>query len=229
MMEREIKKLNFEPGGISSFLQINDLSNSPGPSRKELRQVMKQAVALLQDNYPEFVSTNVFINVPFWYYALYAFISPFLTQRTKSKFVFARPAKVTETLLGYIPAKDIPIRYGGLKREKDDEFSNENGEISELLIKGGTTEIIELHAPETGATLLWDLTVLGWEVNYKEEFIPTDEKSYTLIVRKGKKMAATEEPIRNSFKIKEPGKVILTVENPTFKKKRVLYRYKVTS
>lgn len=71
--------------------------------------------------------------------------------------------------------------------------------------------------------------MLGWEVNYKEEFIPTDEKSYTLIVRKGKKMAATEEPIRNSFKIKEPGKVILTVENPTFKKKRVLYRYKVTS
>ena len=59
MMEREIKKLNFEPGGISSFLQINDLSNSPGPSRKELRQVMKQAVTLLQDNYPEFVSTNV--------------------------------------------------------------------------------------------------------------------------------------------------------------------------
>ncbi|XXG68564.1 hypothetical protein AAC387_Pa06g1621 [Persea americana] len=229
MMEREIKKLNFEPGGISSFLQINDLSNSPGPSRKELRQVMKQAVTLLQDNYPEFVSTNVFINVPFWYYALYAFISPFLTQRTKSKFVFARPAKVTETLLRYISAKDIPICYGGLKREEDDEFSIKNGEISELLIKGGSTEIIELHAPETGTTLLWDLTVLGWEVNYKEEFIPTDEKSYTLIVRKGKKMAATEEPIRNSFKIKEPGKVILTVENPTFKKKRVLYRYKVTS
>lgn len=59
LMEREIKKLNFEPGGISSFLQINDLRSSPGLSKKELRQVMKQAITLLQDNYPEFVSTNV--------------------------------------------------------------------------------------------------------------------------------------------------------------------------
>lgn len=71
--------------------------------------------------------------------------------------------------------------------------------------------------------------MLGWEVNYKEEFVPTDEKSYTLIVRKVKKMASTEEPIRNSFNNKEPGKLILTIENFTFKKKRVLYRYKVTS
>lgn len=71
------------------------------------------------------------------------------------------------------------------------------------------------------------MTVLGWEVNYKEEFVPTDEGSYTIIVQKKKKMGSLEEPIRNSFTNNEPGKVILTIENCTFKKKRILYRYKV--
>ncbi|KAJ9691279.1 hypothetical protein PVL29_013453 [Vitis rotundifolia] len=99
LMEKGIQKLDFKPGGVTSLLQINDLSNSPGPSKKEIRIATKQAVGLLQDNYPEFVARNIFINVPFWYYALNALLSPFLTQRTKSKFVFVRPSKVTETLL----------------------------------------------------------------------------------------------------------------------------------
>lgn len=229
MMEREIRKLSFENGGISTFLQINDLKNSPMPSKKEMRQAMKQAVTLLQDNYPEFVSTNIFINVPFWYYAWYALFFPFLTQRTKSKFVVARAAKVTETLLMYIDAEDIPIRYGGFKRENDNEFSEENSRILELIVKAGLAESVEIPAPEIGTTILWDLTVLGWEVNYKEEFVPTDEQSYTLIVQKQRKMGSHEEAVRNSFTNKEPGKVVLTIENATFKKKKVLFRYKVKS
>ncbi|KAF8408727.1 hypothetical protein HHK36_004795 [Tetracentron sinense] len=226
LMEKGIQKLEFKSGGVSSLLQINDLKNSPGLSKKELRVATKQAVGLLQDNYPEFVARNIFINVPFWYYAFNALLSPFLTQRTKSKFVFARPAKVTETLLKYIPAEEIPIQYGGLKRENDLEFSIEDGAISELIVKAGSTETIEIPAPEVGNTFLWDLTVLGWEVNYKEEFVPNDEGSYTIIIQKGNKMGSQEGPIRNSFRNNEPGKVVLSIENGTYKKKRVLYRYK---
>ncbi|RZC43779.1 hypothetical protein C5167_036724 [Papaver somniferum] len=228
-MEKGIQKLDFSnKKGVSSLLQINDLKNSPGPSRKELRIAMKQAVGLLQDNYPEFVARNIFVNVPFWYYAFNAVLSPFLTQRTKSKFVFARPAKVTETLLSYIPAQQIPVRYGAMKRENDSEFSSaaEECNVTEVIVKSGSTEAIEIPAPETGATLLWDLIVLGWEVNYKEEFVPSDEGSYTMIIQKGKKMGSQEESVRNSFRNSEPGKVVLTVENNTFKKKKVLYRYK---
>ncbi|EHA8589093.1 patellin-4 [Cocos nucifera] len=229
LMEKGIQKLDFNPGGVASMLQITDLKDSPGPSKKELRIAMKQVVQLLQDNYPEFVARNIFINVPFWYYAFNALLSPFLTQRTKSKFVFARPAKVTETLLKYIPAESIPIKYGGLKREKDTEFSVEDGGVSELIVKAGSAECIEIPAPEVGTTLLWDLIVLGWEVNYKEEFVPTDEGSYTIIVQKGGKLGSQEEPRRNSFKNSEPGKVVLTIENNSFKKKKVLHRYKTKS
>ncbi|GAV65615.1 CRAL_TRIO domain-containing protein/CRAL_TRIO_N domain-containing protein [Cephalotus follicularis] len=227
LMEKGIQKLNLKPGGVTSLLQINDLKSSPGLSKKDLRIAMKQVVALLQDNYPEFVARNIFINVPFWYYALNALLSPFLTQRTKSKFVVARPAKVTETLLKYIPAEEIPVQYGGFKREDDFEFSSEDGAVSELAIKANSTATIEITSEEVGTTLIWDISVLGWEVNYKEEFVPSDEGSYSIIVKKGKKMSSTQEgPIRNNFISNEPGKLVLTIENASNKKKRVLYRYK---
>lgn len=59
LMEKGIRKLNMKPGGVSSLLQINDLKNSPGPAKKELRAATKQALAILQDNYPEMVAKNV--------------------------------------------------------------------------------------------------------------------------------------------------------------------------
>ncbi|KAJ4966625.1 hypothetical protein NE237_018474 [Protea cynaroides] len=168
LMEEGIQKLDFKQGGVSSILQFTDLKNSPGPSKKELRISTKQAVGLLQDNYPEFVPRNIFINVPFWYYAFNAVLSPFLTHRTKSKFVFARSSKVAETLLKYIPAENIPIQFGGLKRENDSEFSVEDGIVSELLVKNGGKETVEIPVPKIGSTAIWDLTVLGWEVSYKK-------------------------------------------------------------
>ncbi|XP_058197000.1 patellin-4 [Rhododendron vialii] len=226
LMEKGIQKLDFKAGGVNSLLQINDLRNSAGPSKKELRVATKQAVGLLQDNYPEFVARNIFINVPFWYYAFNALLSPFLTQRTRSKFVVARPGKVTETLIRYIPVEEIPIQYGGLKRENDFEFSFDDSAVSELIIKAGSTATVEINATEVGATFIWDLTVLGWEVNYKEEFVPLDEGSYSIIVQKTRKMSSNGEPIRNTFRTNEPGKIVLTIENCSSKKKKVLYRYK---
>ncbi|XP_021749781.1 patellin-4-like [Chenopodium quinoa] len=224
-MEKGIEKLDFRPGGVTSILQVYDLKNCPGPFKKEIRSATSKAVGLLQDNYPELVARNVFINVPFWYYAFYSLISPFLTQRSKSKFVVARPAKVTETLLKYIPFDEIPIQYGGFNRENDIEFNSEEGVVTEIFLKSGSTETVEIPAEQAGATLIWDLAVLGGEVSYKEEFIPTDEGSYTIIIQKEKKMDSIEEPVRNSFRNNEPGKVVLTVKNNSKKKKRAFYRY----
>lgn len=59
LLEREIERLDFGPGGVSTVLQINDLKDAPGPSRKDLRHAVKRALAIFQDNYPEFVAKNV--------------------------------------------------------------------------------------------------------------------------------------------------------------------------
>ncbi|CDY50723.1 BnaA05g35500D [Brassica napus] len=225
LMEKGTQKLDLKPGGVTSLLQIHDLKNCPGPLKKELWVAIKNAIVALQDNYPELVSRNVFINVPFWFYAVSTLLSPFLTQRTKSKFVVPRPANVTETLLKYIPAEEIPVQYGGFKRDDDTEFSKEA--VSEVVVKPGSSETIEIPATETEGTLVWDVAVLGWEVNYKEEFVPADEGAYTIIVQKVKKIGSNEGPVRNSFKNSESGKIVLTVDNVSSKKKkRVLYRYR---
>ena len=71
LMEKGIQKLSFKPGGVNSLLQINDLKNSPGPSKKELRVATKQVVSLLQDNYPEMVAKHVscfYILLPFLFF-----------------------------------------------------------------------------------------------------------------------------------------------------------------
>lgn len=44
----------------------------------------------------------------------------------------------------YIPAEEIPIQYGGFKRENDTEY----GSVSELILKAGSTQTIEIDAAE---------------------------------------------------------------------------------
>lgn len=99
LLEKQIReKLDFSPNGVSTMVQVTDLKNSPGPAKKELRQATRQALSILQDNYPEFVAKQVFINVPWWYLAFNRMIAPLFTPRTKSKFVFSGPSKSADTL-----------------------------------------------------------------------------------------------------------------------------------
>ncbi|XWS33062.1 hypothetical protein CRYUN_Cryun22dG0045700 [Craigia yunnanensis] len=222
-LEKSIRKLDFSPGGICTIVQVNDLKNSPGPAKWELRQATKQALQLLQDNFPEFVARQVFINVPWWYLAVNKMISPFLTQRTRSKFVFAGPSKSAETLFRYIGAEQVLVKYGGLS--KDGEFTNTDA-VTEITVKPAAKHTVEF--PVTGACFLtWEVRVVGWDVSYGAEFVPSAEDSYTIIIQKARKVASSEEPVVcNNFKIGEPGKVVLTIDNPTSKKKKLLYRLK---
>ncbi|XWS44590.1 hypothetical protein CRYUN_Cryun15aG0060100 [Craigia yunnanensis] len=222
-LEKSIRKLDFSPGGICTIVQVNDLKNSPGPAKWELRQATKQALQLLQDNYPEFVARQVFINVPWWYLAVNKMISPFLTQRTRSKFVFAGPSKSAETLFRYIAAEQVPVKYGGLS--KDGEFANTDA-VTEITVKPAAKHTVEFPVNEA-CFLTWEVRVVGWDVSYGAEFIPSAEDSYTIIIQKARKVASSEEPVVcNNFKIGEPGKVVLTIDNPTSKKKKLLYRLK---
>ncbi|PNY14094.1 patellin-3-like protein [Trifolium pratense] len=225
-LEKSIRNLDFNNDGICTIVQVNDLKDSPGPAKWELRQATKQALQLLQDNYPEFVAKQVFINVPWWYLAVNRMISPFLTQRTKSKFVFAGPSKSTETLLSYIAPEQLSVKYGGLS--KDGEFGNSDA-VTEITIKPASKHTVEFPVTEK-CLLSWEVRVIGWEVNYGAEFVPSNEESYTVIVQKARKVASSEEPVLcNSFKIGEPGKVVLTIDNTSSRKKKLLYRLKTKS
>uniref|UniRef100_A0A804Q1W8 CRAL-TRIO domain-containing protein n=1 Tax=Zea mays TaxID=4577 RepID=A0A804Q1W8_MAIZE len=254
LLERGIREqLDFSPSGICSMVQVTDLKNSP-PMLGKHRAVTRQALALLQDNYPEFVAKKVFINVPWWYLAANKVMSPFLTQRTKSKIVFCSPGKSAETLFRYIAPEQVPVQFGGLYKEDDTEFSTSDA-VTELTVKPSSKETVEIPATEVrsvdrlsvpvswipceshphhrrmqNSTVVWELRVLGWEVSYGAEFTPDAEGGYTVIVQKTRKVPAHEEPImKGSFKATEPGKLVLGVNNPASRKKKLLCRFKVRS
>ncbi|KAJ0086028.1 hypothetical protein Patl1_07200 [Pistacia atlantica] len=228
-LERSIRKLDFKPGGICTIFQVNDLKNSPGPGKRELRLATKQAVQLLQDNYPEFVAKQVFINVPWWYLAFYTMISPFMTQRTKSKFVFAGPSKSAETLFKYISPEHVPIQYGGLSVDYCDcnpEFTIDDP-VTDITVKPGTKQTVEIIIYEK-CIIVWEIRVVGWEVSYGAEFVPDAKDQYAIIIQKPTKMAPADEPVVcTRFKVGNLGKVLLTIDNPTSKKKKFLYRFKI--
>ncbi|XP_071703170.1 patellin-3-like [Rutidosis leptorrhynchoides] len=219
-LEKSVRKLDFSPNGVSTIVQVNDMSSTPAPFKKQLRQVFQ----LFQDNYPEFVARQVFINVPWWYIAFYKVINTLFTQRTKSKFVFAGPSKTTETLFKYVSPELVPVKYGGLSREGEQEFTTSDC-IIEDIIKPSCEHTVELPASEI-CTLVWEARVVGNEVSYGAEFVPSKEDGYTVIVQKSKKVTCDESVISGRFKCREAGEVVLTFYNQSSKKKKVMYRFK---
>ncbi|GJN14102.1 hypothetical protein PR202_gb00884 [Eleusine coracana subsp. coracana] len=223
VMERGVRALSLRPGGVNAIIQVTDLKDMP---KRELRAASNQILALFQDNYPEMVARKVFINVPWYFSVLFSMISPFLTERTKSKFVIAREGNVAETLYKFIRPELVPVQYGGLSRAAD----LENGPpkpASEFTIKGGEKVFLEIDGIEAGAMITWDLVVGGWDLEYGAEYVPSAEDSYTLCVEKTRMIPATaDEPVHNSFTAREAGKMVLSIDNSGSRKRKVAaYRY----
>ncbi|XP_077245760.1 patellin-6-like [Tasmannia lanceolata] len=224
VLERGINLLHFKPGGINSIIQVTDLKDMP---KRELRLASNQILSLFQDNYPEMVAKKVFINVPWYFSMLYSMFSPFLTQRTKSKFVITREGNVTETLYKFIRPENVPVQYGGLSL-KEDLQTGPPRPASEFTVNGGEKVYLEIDGIEDGATITWDLVVGSWDLDYSAEFAPCAEGSYTIAIEKTRRIAAGEEPIRNSYTSKEAGKMVLSIDNTNSRRRKVAaYRYLV--
>ncbi|XP_057517638.1 patellin-6-like [Amaranthus tricolor] len=223
-MEKSIKRLNFKGGGVDSFLVISDMKNAPGPSSsmKDLGPISKQLVSLFQRYYPELIYKHIIINVPFWYYLYHGVVTQYCTSGTKRKFVFARPHRVTETLLKYIPPQNLQHQYGGLRQENDEEFTSKDP-VLEFSLRPGAVSAFQLPISEVNVTVVWEVMVVGWEVSYKDEFIPEDEGSYKILLHKEENISKC---VRNSFYINEPGKIYISIKNATYIRKKAFIRLK---
>lgn len=126
VLERGVALLHFKPGGINSMIQVTDLKDMPKrelrvASAQILSLFQDNYPEMVARKVPDlslfflfsFVNSNssfpdsslppagclqIFINVPWYFSALYAMFSPFLTQRTKSKFVISREGYAADTL-----------------------------------------------------------------------------------------------------------------------------------
>lgn len=59
LMEQGIEQMSLRPGGSAAMLHIIDFKDMLRPGLKELRTATREVVAVLQDNYPEFVAKSV--------------------------------------------------------------------------------------------------------------------------------------------------------------------------
>ncbi|GER55761.1 Sec14p-like phosphatidylinositol transfer family protein [Striga asiatica] len=222
VLERGIKMLEFKPGGVNAIIQVTDLKDMP---KSELRVASNHILSLFQDNYPEMVARKIFINVPWYFSLLYSMFSPFLTQRTKSKFVISKEGNCAQTLYKFIRPENVPVQYGGLSRPGD-ELDGPARPASEFTVKGGEKVNIQIEGIEGGSTITWDIVVGGWEVEYSAEFVPNADGSYTIAVDKSRRLAANEEAVHDSFTARFAGKLVLSVDNTASRKKKVAaYRY----
>lgn len=63
-------------------------------------------------------------------------------------------------------------------------------------------------------------------MEYSAEFVPIAEGGYTIAVEKPRKISPSEEAIHNSYTSKEAGKMVLSVDNTSSRRKKVAaYRY----
>lgn len=226
-LEKTIRTLDFSPKGINTFVLVNDFKNSPGFGKRDLYKVIDKFLEILQDNYPEFVAKQLCINVSWWYLAYNWIYLTVFTPRSKSKFVFASPSKTPEVLFKYIAPEQVPIQFGGHSKDGDEHEFSPADPITEVTLKPGSKHPIEFALSE-GTELVWELRVIGWEVSYGAEFLPTKEGGYTLNISKPKKVAPSDEPIIcDTFKVTEAGKVVITIDNQSTKKKKLSYRSKI--
>ncbi|CAN8235412.1 unnamed protein product [Cochlearia groenlandica] len=227
LQEKCVRGLDFSSADAntkSSFVFVSDFRNAPGLGKRALWQFIKRAVKQFEDNYPEFSTRELFINVPWWYIPYYKTFGSIVTSpKTRSKMVLAGPSKSADTIFKYIAPEQVPVKYGGLSK---DVTLTTVDTVTEAIVKPAATYTIELPASEA-CNVSWEVRVLGADVSYGAQFEPTTEGSYAVIVSKNRKIGLTDEPvITDSFKVGEPGKIVITIDNQTSKKKKVLYRSK---
>lgn len=63
-------------------------------------------------------------------------------------------------------------------------------------------------------------------MDYSAEFAPADAGSYSIAIAKTKRFAAGEDPIHHSYTAKEAGKMVLSIDNTSSRRRKVAaYRY----
>ncbi|KAL0314115.1 UNVERIFIED_CONTAM: Patellin-3 [Sesamum angustifolium] len=134
--------------------------------------------------------------------------------------------EIVEKQVSYISLESNLLIVLGFVLAGETEFTADDV-ATEIITKPLTQQTVEIFLHQ-GCIISWELRVLDWGVSYSATFLPGAKHPYTIILDKKKKMACVnEEAVAKKFKAGEPGKIVLTIDNPTSKRKRLIYRFKV--
>jgi hypothetical protein len=110
LQEIAIQRLDFE-ADIEHVMQIHDYD---GASMFDMDSNMKEAsskvISLFQDNYPEMLSTKLFLNVPWFMEMLFSVMAAFSDAKTRQKFSMVGAGNSRVALLEHICPEQLPER-----------------------------------------------------------------------------------------------------------------------
>ncbi|EXX57255.1 uncharacterized protein OCT59_000459 [Rhizophagus irregularis] len=112
LMEKGIQLLDFV--NVDQMIQVHDYNLVAYANYDStVKNASKNVTQVLQENYPEFLAAKFFVNVPWWGDMMFKFVSMFLSEQTKKKFIVTSAGGVKDSMLNLIPEENLPTIYGG--------------------------------------------------------------------------------------------------------------------
>ncbi|KAI8378257.1 CRAL-TRIO domain-containing protein [Choanephora cucurbitarum] len=86
LMEKGVKEIDFVH--VDSMVQMHDYKGASMFGRTaNAKEATNTIIKIMQDNYPEFLATKFFVNVPKWGSIVFKLVRPLLSEATVKKFV----------------------------------------------------------------------------------------------------------------------------------------------
>eukprot|EP00195_Chlamydomonas_chlamydogama_P015990 CAMPEP_0202911340 /NCGR_PEP_ID=MMETSP1392-20130828/54700_1 /ASSEMBLY_ACC=CAM_ASM_000868 /TAXON_ID=225041 /ORGANISM="Chlamydomonas chlamydogama, Strain SAG 11-48b" /LENGTH=394 /DNA_ID=CAMNT_0049601807 /DNA_START=87 /DNA_END=1271 /DNA_ORIENTATION=+ len=217
LMERAIQQLDFEEG-IEQVMQVHDYA---GASMFKLSPQVKAAtrtiIKLFQDNYPEMLSTKLFLNVPKIMEFAFSIMSAFSDSATRSKFQMVSSANTRATLLNYIEPARLQGRYGGFG--KTDTAASGSpapspSSAGEAIVKAGATHRVQLDVTSAPATVSYRFVTSYYAVVASTKFVGQGAAAAEQQPATAAGEAKEEEAGGVEVTVTEPGKFVLELKNP---------------
>ncbi|KAI9487002.1 MAG: CRAL-TRIO domain-containing protein [Benjaminiella poitrasii] len=110
LMEKGVKRIDFV--NTDSMLQVHDYNGASIFGRTaNTKEATNILIKLMQDNYPEFLTSKLFVNVPKLGSMVFKLLRPLLPEATLKKFVLCSNDELDATLLTYINEENLPPVY----------------------------------------------------------------------------------------------------------------------
>ncbi|KAI9033695.1 CRAL-TRIO domain-containing protein [Phycomyces nitens] len=178
LMEKGVRSIDLV--NVDSMLQVHDYKGASMFGRtSNAKAATKEIIAIMQDNYPEYLSTKFFVNVPWWGSTIFQIVRPFLPEATVKKFVVCSSGEIFTGLTALIDSENLPDQYQPVVATKEvkSPAKEENVEANQEG-SGDKTEVLTSDLPESEPDI---------------ETLPTDEPEEPLPSRKEEKKPANTQ------------------------------------
>mmetsp|Transcript_21385 Transcript_21385/g.58760 ORF Transcript_21385/g.58760 Transcript_21385/m.58760 type:complete len:206 (-) Transcript_21385:273-890(-) len=176
-----------------------------------MKVATKAIIKLFQDNYPEMLSSKLFLNVPRVMEVVFNLMSSFSDPVTRAKFRMVSPGNARSVLLEYIPVDQLPTAYTGFEAspapsDADDGPARLVG--GEVKLKPGAPQEVTVDIPKAGR-VTWQFVTRRDPVAYEARVVVGDSAR---VVGGGGAAAAEESGGGSAEEVSAGSRLVLRFE-----------------